>query len=72
MVTNILRKTIKRDFPESSVLFSLVKEIRTSKQGMQIVVYRVEWSDSESKVHYFTFDVFSSALDFVKSNFQGI
>lgn len=69
MVTNIYRKTIKRDFPEVKVLFELTKEIRTDKFGSSLLVYRVQWYDEDNKACYYVFNSLSSALDFLNSNF---
>lgn len=72
MVNNILRKTVKKDFPDSVSLVSISKEVRTNKHGLSICVFTVSWSDVDGKEHYFVFDAFSSAVDFIKSNFQNI
>lgn len=72
MVNNILRSTVKKDYPDAVTLLSLSKEKRSNKQGQTKVLYRVEWTDESNQVNYFTFDNFSSAYDFIRSNFQNI
>lgn len=71
MVNSVLMKSVKRDYPDTVSLFSITKEKRTNKHGNMVVLFRVEWNGDNSDSHpYFMFDSFSSAVDFVRSNFQ--
>lgn len=68
LMVNVLRKTIKKDFPDSEVIFSITLEHRTNKLGQSIDVYRIQWNE-DNKTKYFVFSSVASALDFVHSNF---
>lgn len=67
-MVNVLRKTIKKDFPDSEVIFSITLEHRTNKLSQSIDVYRIQWNE-DNKTKYFVFSSVASALDFVHSNF---
>lgn len=60
---------IKHNFPDvEKEYYSLIHELRVSKHGDKLDVYRVSYTDSDGKSTYVVFKSQDSAIDFILSN----
>lgn len=69
----MLLKPLKKLYPEQKVEFSITCKTITNpkvKINGSRLVYEVSWFDNSAFEHYVCFDSFSSAQDFVITNFQ--